>query len=160
VIDDAFAELEWDSDDEKAVAGTDYKATVKVVASYGHRFDKTTKVIVNGKKVNASLNEDGKLIFTYVFASDNTYTGLKCVDGTWYYFVNGVVDESYSNLVNYNNSWYYVQKGVLNWNYTGLCAYGGSSWYVKKGKVDFSFSGTYAGKRIISGKVRKASERN
>ena len=47
-----------------------------------------------------------------------------------------------------------MQKGVLNWNATGLCAYGGSSWYVKNGKVDFSYSGTYAGKKIVSGKVQ------
>ena len=82
------------------------------------------------------------------------YTGLCKYGNDWYYVQKGVLNWNATGLCKYGNAWYYVQKGVLNWNYTGLCAYGGSSWYVKNGKVDFSYSGTYAGKKIVSGKVQ------
>ena len=130
-------------EDGIAVAGTDYTATVRVTSIYGHSFDKTTKVTVNGKKVNASLNEYGQLVFTYVFAADSSYTGLKYVNGSWCYFVKGVTDESYSNLVNYNKGWYYVHNGKIDWNYSTLAQVDGKgAWYcVKNGKIDWSYTG-------------------
>ena len=128
-------------EDGIAVAGTDYTATVRVTSIYGHSFDKTTKVTVNGKKVNASLNEYGQLVFTYVFAADSSYTGLCQYQGSWYYVQKGVLNWNYTGLSLYQGVWYYVQKGRLNWNYTGLCQYQGSWYYVQKGVLNWNYTG-------------------
>ncbi len=73
----------------------------------------------------------------------DTYTGLKNVDGTWYYYVNGEVDRSYSNLVNYNGGWYYVHNGKIDWSYSTLAQVNGKGawYYVKNGKLDRSYTG-------------------
>ena len=67
--------------------------------------------------------------------------GLIEEGGTWYYYVDGVVDTSYIGLVPYNGAWYYVSGGQADFAYTGLSYYQGTWYYVHNGVVDFGYNG-------------------
>lgn len=56
-------------------------------------------------------------------ATASSYTGMKKIDGVWYYLVDGEVATSYTGLVKYSSKWVYVYKGQLNTTYTGLVKY-------------------------------------
>ena len=127
------------------------------LCKYGNAWYYVEKGVLNWNYTGlAQVNGTGSWYYVQKGVLNWNYTGLAQVNGTgsWYYVKNGVLNWNYTGLCKYGNSWYYVQKGVLNWNYTGLCAYGGSTWYVQKGKVNFSYTGSYAGKKIVKGKVQ------
>lgn len=98
-------------------------------------------VELNGKKY--WVEEFGYLDnITPVSGTTTTaYTGLKNINGTWYYVQNNAINYGYTGLCLYNNNWYYVQNGKLNWNYTGLCKHNGNWYYVYKGVLNWNYTG-------------------
>ncbi len=98
-------------------------------------------------------------------SSEAGNNGLVNVDGTWGYYVDGVLQSDYTGfqtnekgtwyiekgyitfLTNgiiqnpeEKDSWYYVIGSKVQTDYTGVSDFGNSSgwWYIKNGKVDFS----------------------
>lgn len=70
-----------------------------------------------------------------------SYTGMKKVNGVWYYYVNGSIATTYTGLVKYNSKWVYVNKGKLDATYTGLVKYNSKWVYVKNGALDATYTG-------------------
>ena len=69
--------------------------------------------------------------------------GLTLKNGTWYYYVNGVVDTSYTGLAYREDiGWWYVENGRINFDYTGL-AYREDIgwWYVENSQITFGYTG-------------------
>ena len=69
--------------------------------------------------------------------------GLIEEGGTWYYYVNGVVDTSYTGLAYREGiGWWYVEGGQINFDYTGL-AYREDIgwWYVENSQITFGYTG-------------------
>ena len=69
--------------------------------------------------------------------------GLVEENGTWYYYVNGVVDTSYTGLAYREDiGWWYVENGRINFDYTGF-AYREDIgwWYVENSGITFSYTG-------------------
>ena len=92
----------------------------------------------------------GKLAYTYgtdnklQYLPDNidvNVNGLVNKDGTWRYYVNGVVDTSYKGLAYVNNRWWYVENGTINFKYTGMAYGNGRWWYFSNGAIDFKYTG-------------------
>ena len=85
------------------------------------------------------------------------YTGLKKIDGTWYYVQNDVINKNYTGLCKHNGDWWFVRNGVVDFNTNSVEKNQYGWWYIRNGKVDFSYTGVASNKygwwRIVNGKV-------
>ncbi len=73
------------------------------------------------------------------------FTGLKKVDGTWYYYQQGVNDVSFAGIVLCNGMACYVENGKVNFNKTDVVAYEGNLVFVKYGILRNTFTGLVRG---------------
>ncbi len=138
--------------------------TNDTVYRYGLMTEELSKVDISsvysgGDNIYQAVVQEGMLKFAVGDTPDsikNTYrlkvsgpvvppiekeNGLVEENGTWYYYVDGVVDTSYIGLVPYNGAWYYVSGGQADFAYTGLSYYQGTWYYVHNGVVDFGYNG-------------------
>ncbi len=81
------------------------------------------------------------------FSLDNSltdygnYTGMACINNTWRYMVNGVVDYNYTGMACNEWGWWYFRNGQLDWNYTGLACNQFGWWYYQNGNINFNYNG-------------------
>ena len=120
-----------------------------------------SSVYSGGGNIYQAVVQDGMLRFAVGDTPDsieNTYrlkvsepvvppiekeNGLVEKNGTWYYYVNGVVDTSYTGLAYREGiGWWYVEGGQINFDYTGL-AYREDIgwWYVENSQITFGYTG-------------------
>ena len=114
-----------------AIAAGD--ATITVTAQDGSGISVNCKVTVTSKDEGGSGEEGG--------SEAEKYTGLKKIDGIWYYVVDDEINTEYTGLVKKDGAWFYVEKGKLNWNYTGLVKKDGIWFYVEKGILNWNYTG-------------------
>ena len=72
---------------------------------------------------------------TRYLQNKNYYTGLKLVDGNWYWFENGVVNKDYTGLKMNEYGWWYVEGGKVNFTYNGFASNAYGWWYLEKGTI-------------------------
>ncbi len=70
-----------------------------------------------------------------------TFTGMRQIDGTWYYLTNSVIDKKYVGLASNQHGWWYIKNGQVDFSYTGLAKNNYGWWYVNKGKLDTTYTG-------------------
>ena len=80
----------------------------------------------------------GKITKTFKIT---TYTGMRQIDGTWYYLTNSVIDKKYVGLASNQHGWWYIKNGQVDFSYTGLAKNNYGWWYVKKGRLDTTYTG-------------------
>lgn len=95
---------------------------------------------------NNGTYEDKKNNTIYILKNskvDTTYTGLKYVNKTWYYFNKGVIDRNYRGIVkNTNGASYYVESGKVDFDYNGIYqSNDGIIYMLKNGRVDTTYNG-------------------
>lgn len=95
-------------------------------------------------KESSLPEKEQKTVFRAKVNAAAGFTGLmKQSDGTWRYYVNGVVQSSYTGLVKHSTgTWYYVVDGIVQFDVTGLVKHSTGSWYyVKGGKMQSGYTG-------------------
>ena len=94
---------------------------------------------------NESLN-NAVLRFDNGEDEPSDFTGLEPDEiGTWYYYVNGVLQSEFTGLVYFNDTFFYVQNGILDTSYVGLVEFYGTWYYVEGGIINFNYSGPAVG---------------
>lgn len=81
-----------------------------------------------------------KLLAEYItryLQGQEYYSGLKCVDGTWYYYENGEVSEDFTGLKRNEYGWWYIQNGIVDFSYNGFAVNEEGWWYVEDGHITF-----------------------
>ena len=69
------------------------------------------------------------------------FTGLVYFNETFFYVQNGMLDTSYVGLVEFMGAWYYIEGGIINFNFTGLTYWNGTFFYIQNGVLDTSYVG-------------------
>ena len=89
-------------------------------------------------------NGTGKLMDVTLVIKNDSFTGVKKVDGQLKRFKSGVVDTAYTGLDKFSEDgkWYYFAKGVHDSSYTGFAKSTDGKWYyAKNGVWDKTFTG-------------------
>ena len=83
-------------------------------------------------------------VWTYIGSDgepDYTYNGLGYNENGLWYIKDGLVDFSVTGLRNVDGIWYYFVNGELRTDYTGMAVNEYGTWYVENGVVTLSRSG-------------------
>ncbi len=59
----------------------------------------------------------GQIIETFDITA---FTGMRQIDGIWYYLTNSVVDKKFVGLAKNDYGWWYIKNGTIDFTYTGL----------------------------------------